>query len=154
MCTVAAAEGVVHISISQRSQLLAELGHVLGLFLAETGVLQQNDVAVVHGSHSSLCVLAHNVVVVSKHNGLAQLCAQSHSNGCQAELCLGAVLGLAQVAAQDDLSAIVDQLLDGGQSCVDAVLVGDDTVLHRDVEIAADKHLLAAVVLIVDRLLT
>ena len=32
--------------------------------------------------------------------------------------------------------------------------VDDDTVLHRDVEITADKHLLAAVVLIVDRLLT
>ena len=30
----------------------------------------------------------------------------------------------------------------------------DHTVLHRDVEIATDKHLLAAVVLIVDRLLT
>ena len=59
---------------------------------------------------------AHDGVVIGKHNGLAQLCAQSHSNGCQAELCLGAVLGLDQVAAQDDLSAIVDQLLDGGQS--------------------------------------
>ena len=70
----------------------------------ETGVLQQNDVAVVHGSHSSLCVVAHDGVVVRKHNGLAQLCAQRHSNGCQAELCLGAVLGLAQVAAQDDLN--------------------------------------------------
>jgi len=151
---VAAAECIVNVCISQRSQLLAELGHVLGLFLAETGVLQQNDVAVVHGSHSSLCVVAHDGVVVRKHNGLAQLCAQRHSNGCQAELCLGAVLGLAQVAAQDDLSAIVDQLLDGGQSRIDAVLVGDDTVLHRDVEITADKHLLAAVVLIVDRLLT
>ena len=151
---MAAAEGVVHISISQRSQLLAELGHVLGLFLAETGVLQQNDIAVVHSSHSSLCVLAHNVVIVSKHNGLAQLCAQSHSNGCQAELCLGAILGFAQVAAQDDLCAIVDQLLDGGQSRVDAVLVGDDTIFHRNVEIAADKHFLAAVILIVDRLLT
>ena len=151
---MAAAEGVVHISVSQRSQLLAELRHILGLFLAETGVLQQNDIAVVHSSHSSLCVLAHNVVVVGKHNGLAQLCAQSHSNGSQAELSLGAVLGLAQMAAQDDLSAIVDQLLDGGQSRIDAVLVGDDAVLHGDVEITADKDLLAAVVLIVDRLFT
>ena len=151
---MAAAEGVVHISVSQRSQLLAELRHILGLFLAETSVLQQDDVAVVHSGHSSLCVVAHDGVVIGKHNGLAQLCAQSHSNGSQAELSLGAVLGLAQVAAQDDLSAIVDQLLDGGQSRIDAVLVGDDTVLHRDVEIAADKHLLAAVVLIVDRLLT
>ena len=47
-----------------------------------------------------------------------------------------------------------NQLLDGGQSRVDAVLVGDDTIFHRNVEIAADKHFLAAVILIVDRLLT
>ena len=55
---------------------------------------------------------------------------------------------------QDDLCAIIEQLLDGGQSCVDAVLVGDDAVLHRDVEVAADQNLLAAVILVVDRLLT
>ena len=154
MCTVAAAECIVNVCICQRSQLLAELRHVLGLFLAETGVLQQNDIAVVHGSNSSLCVLAHNVIVISEHNGLAQLCAQSHSNGSEAELCLGAVLRLAQMAAQNDLRAVIDQLLDGGQSRIDAVLVGDDTVLHGDVEITADKDLLAAVVLIVDRLFT
>ena len=154
MCTMAAAECIVNISVGQRSQLLRELGDVLGLFLAETGVLQQDDVAVVHGSDSSLCVLAHDVVVVSKDNGLAQLCAQSHSNGSEAELCLGAVLRLAQMAAQNDLRAVIDQLLDGGQSRIDAVLVGDDAVLHGDVEIAADKDLLAAVVLIVDRLFT
>ena len=151
---MAAAEGVVHVCVRQRGQLLGELRHVLGLFLAETGVLEQDNVAVVHGSHSSLCVLAHDVVVVCEHNGLAQLCAQGSCNGSQAELCLRAVLGLAQVAAQDDLCAILEQLLDGGQSCVDAVLVGDDAVLHRDVEVAADQNLLAAVILVVDRLLT
>ena len=154
MCAVAAAEGIVNVCVCQRSQLLRELGQVLGLFLAETGVLQQDDVAVVHGSDSSLCVLAHDVVVVSKDNGLAQLCAQGHSNGSEAELCLGAVLRLAQMAAQNDLRAVIDQLLDGGQSRIDAVLVGDDAVLHGDVEITADKDLLAAVVLIVDRLFT
>ena len=61
---------------------------------------------------------------------------------------------IAQMAAQDDLCAVIDQLLDGGQSRIDTVLVGDDAVLHGDVEIAADKDLLAAVVLIVDRLFT
>ena len=151
---MAAAESIVNISIGQRSQILRELGHVLGLFLAEAGVLQQDDVAVVHSSDSSLCVLAHDVVVVSKHDGLAQLCTQSHSNRGEAELCLRAVLRLAQMAAQNDLRAVIDQLLDGGQSRIDAVLVGDDAVLHGDVEIAADKDLLAAVVLIVDRLFT
>ena len=151
---MAAAEGIVNVCVCQRSQVLRELRQVLGLFLAEAGVLQQDDVAVVHGSDSSLCVLAHDVVVVSKDNGLAQLCAQSHSNGSEAELCLGAVLRLAQMAAQNDLRAVIDQLLDGGQSRIDAVLVGDHAVLHRDIEIAADKDLLAAVILIVDRFLT
>ena len=154
VCAVAAAEGIVNVCVCQRSQILRELGQILGLFLAETGVLQQDDIAVVHGSDSSLCVLAHDVVVVSKDNGLAQLCAQGHSNGSEAELCLGAVLRLAQMAAQNDLRAVIDQLLDGGQSRIDAVLVGDDAVLHGDVEITADKDLLAAVVLIVDRLFT
>ena len=151
---MAAAKGVVHVSVSQRCQLLRELRHVLGLFLAEAGILEQDNVAVVHGGHSSLCLLAHNVVVVCEDHGLAQLCAQGSSNGSDAELCLRAVLGLAQMAAQDDLCAVVDQLLDGGQSCIDAVLVGDDAVLHRDVEVAADKDLLAAVILVVDRFLT
>ena len=151
---MAAAKGVVHIGIGQAGQILRECGHVLGLFLAEAGVLQQHHVAVVHGGHSGLGVVAHHVVIVGKDNVLAQLCAQGLGHRRQAELGLGAVLGLAQVAAQDHLCAVVDQLLDGGQGRVDAVLVGDDTIFHRDVEVAADKHLLAAVILVVDRLLT
>ena len=58
------------------------------------------------------------------------------------------------MAAQNDLRAVIDQLLDGGQSRIDAVLVGDDAVLHRNVEVTADKDLLAAVILVVDRFLT
>src|SRR5699024_3138530 len=154
VCTVAAAEGVVHIGVGQAGQLLGEFGDVLGLLLAEAGVLQQDHVAVVHGGDSGLGVLAHDVVIVGKDDFLAQLSAQGLGDGGQAELGLGAVLGFAQVAAQDDLCAVIDQLLDGGHSRVDAVLVGDDAVLHGDVEIAADKHFLAAVVLVVDGLLT
>ena len=37
---------------------------------------------------------------------------------------------------------------------INAALVGDHAVLHRNIEIAADKDLLAAVILIVDRFLT
>src|SRR5699024_11007141 len=62
VCTVAAAEGVVHIGVGQAGQLLGEFGDVLGLLLAEAGVLQQDHVAVVHGGDSGLGVLAHNVV--------------------------------------------------------------------------------------------
>ena len=151
---MAGAEGVIHVGVGQRGQIPAELRQVLGLLLAETGVLQQHHIAVLHGGDSGLGVVAHDGVVIGKHNVLAQLGGQGHGNGGQAELGLGAVLGLAQMAAQDDLRAIVDELLDGGQRRIDAVLVGDDALLHGDVEIAAHQHALAGVVLIVDGLFT
>ena len=151
---MAGAESVIHVSIGQAGQLLAESGLILGLFLAETGVLQQDNIAVAHGGNSSLGVLADNGVIVSKGDGLAQLLAQADSNRGQAELGLGAVLRLAQVAAQDDLGAIIDQLFDGRQSRVDTVVIGDHAVLHRDVEVAANQHALASVVFIVNGLFT
>ena len=138
-----AAEGIVHIHVGQAGQLFAELGQVLGFFLAEAGVLQQHHVTVLHGGHGSLGVLAHHGVVVCKGDRLAQQLAQAHSHGGQAELCLGAVLGLAQMAAQDDLAAVGNELLDGGQGGDNAVVVGDDPVLHGHVEIAANQHALA-----------
>ena len=100
---MAGAESVIHVSIGQAGQLLAESGLILGLFLAETGVLQQNNIAVAHGGNSSPGVLADNGVIVSNGDGLAQLLAQADSTRGQAELGLGAVLRLAQVAAQNDL---------------------------------------------------
>ena len=151
---MAGAKGIVHIGVGQAGQLLAELRHVLGFFLAEAGVLQQHHVAVVHGGDSGLGLRTDNLVVIGKLDGLAQLLAQAHSDGGQAELGLGAVLRLAQMAAQDDLGAVLDQFLDGRQRRIDAVVVGDDTVLHGDVEIAADKHPLAGVIFIINGLFT
>ena len=58
------------------------------------------------------------------------------------------------MAAQDDLSAVVDQFLDGRQCGVDAVIIGDNAVLHRDVEVAANQYALTGVVLIVNGLFT
>ncbi len=149
---MAGAESIVNVSVSQAGQLFAEGVDILGFFLAETGVLEQNNIAVAHGGNSSLGLVANNVVVISKGNRLAQLFAQANSNGSQAELGFGAILRLAQMAAQDNLCAVSDQLFDGRQSRIDAVVVGDHTVLHRDIEIAADKHALASVVFVINRL--
>ena len=143
MGAVSGAEGVVHVAVSQAGQLFAELGQVLGLLLAEAGVLQQNHVAVVHSGNSGLSLLAHNGVVIGEHNVLAQQLAQTHGYGSQAELLFGAVLGLAQMAAQDHLATVLDQLLDGGQGGNDAVIVGDHALLHGNVEIAAHQNALA-----------
>ena len=151
---MAAAEGVVHVGVSQGSQLLAEGVDVLGLLLAEAGVLQQDNVAVRHGGDSGLGLGADDLVVIGEGDGLAQLLRQADRHGGQAELGLRAVFGLAEVAAQNDLGAVCDQLFDGGQCRVDAVIVGDDAVLHGDVEVNTDQHALAGVIFIIDGLFT
>ncbi len=140
---VSGAERVVDIHVGQAGQLLAERGLVFGLLFAETGVLQQHHVAVLHGRDSGMGLFTGHLVVVGKDDGLAQQLGQAHRAGSQAELGLGAVLGLAQVAAEDDLAALRDQLFDGGQGRDDAVVVGDGAVFHGDVEVDPDEDALA-----------
>ena len=111
---------------------------------------KRHHVALVHGGDSGLGVFAHNVVVIGEHNVLAQQLAQAHGHGSQGKLFFGAVLGLAQMAAQDDLAAVRDQLLDGGQRSLDALVVGDFAVLHGHVEVNANQNPLAFYIDVVD----
>ena len=140
---MAGAERIIHIAIRQRGQLLGEILDVLGLFLAEAGVLEQHHVAVLHRGDGGLRVLADNVVVVREHNRLAQVLGETLGNGREGELGFRAVLRLAQVAAKNHLAAVRDQLLDRRQRGHDALVVGDLAILHRNIEIAAHKHFLA-----------
>ena len=140
---MAGAERVVHIAIRQRGQLLGEILDVLGLFLAEAGVLEQHHVAVLHRGNGGLRVLADDSVVIREHNRLAQVLGQALRHRREGELRFRAVLRLAQMAAQDHPAAVRDQLLDGRQRRHNALVVGDLAILHRNIEIAAHKHFLA-----------
>ena len=65
------------------------------------------------------------------------------SSSLQGELSLVAgTLGAAEVRAEDKASAVLKQILDGGQSCNDAGIVGDYTVLHGNVEVHAHEDFL------------
>ena len=140
---MAGAERVIHIAVGQGSQVLGEVLDVLGLLLAEAGILQEHDVAVLHRGDGRPGVLAHDVVVIGKHDGLAQVLGEALGHGRQGELGLRAVLRLAQMAAQDHAAAVGDQLLDRRERGDDALVVGDLAVLHRDVEVTAHEHLFA-----------
>ena len=133
-----------HFIIDQISQLLRESLPVLGLLsTAESGVLQQNDLPILHFCNSLLGIFANNVVVLCKdHLGIYQL-SQTLCNRCQRELILRTVLRLAQVGAQYNLASVSDQLLDGGKSSLDPVVVGDNPILKGNVEIAAHENVLA-----------
>ena len=53
------------------------------------------------------------------------------------------VVGTAHVGAEDDLGAMVREVLYGGQRAHDALGVSNGSVLHGDVEVAADQNPLA-----------
>ncbi len=61
------------------------------------------------------------------------------------ELDLGGKYGmrLAHVRAQRNFCARIEQIFDSGERAENSVFVGDNSVFHRHVEIATDKHALA-----------
>ena len=130
MCSVRRTKCITYIQISQVSQLFAEFLTVLGLFCAtETGILKQNNVAFLHVLNSLGSCFAGYIVVSYESNLFAQLLGQSLGNRCQRFAFVGAILYLTQMRAKNYLAAIVDQLLDGRQSCNDTGIVSDLTVL-------------------------
>lgn len=60
------------------------------------------------------------------------------------------VVRLAHVRAKDHFCAVINEILDGGKSAVDAVLVGDNTVNHRHVEVTTHQTLFAFDVYVAD----
>ena len=74
-------EAVIDIQVCQRSQLLGKVHVVLFLFLMETQVFQQQDMARFQFAGSSLCSLAN--AVRSKKNFFAQQLAQVLRYGSQ-----------------------------------------------------------------------
>ena len=76
-------ECVAHIQIRQISQLLGELLAVLGLLCtAETGVLQQYNIALLHCLNSFGCSLSGYIIIRNEGYFLAKLLGQSLCNGC------------------------------------------------------------------------
>ena len=151
MRAVRGAEGVVHENVSHGSELLGELGVVLGLALFKAGVLKQHDLAVLEGGGQRLCALAHDVL--GHLDRLAQQLGQTVGHDLQAQLRLHFALGLAHVGAEDDAGIVLHEILDGRQRGDDALVARDLPVLGGDVKVAAAKDALARDVDIFNRLL-
>ena len=85
--------------------------------------------------------VADAVVDLANLGALEQLLKARH-DGVEAELVLGAVLGATQVRRQQDLCAVVDKVLEGGDRGADASVVGDlEVLVERDVEVGADLRI-------------
>ena len=140
MSAVSGTERVVHIHFRQRCQFLGEFGVVLFLFLMEADVLQQHHFAVLQFGGQLVGGFADHVV---RHlHFLTQQLAQTLGDGAQRILHVELSLGTAQMRAQNDFRAILDQILNGGKRAAEAVLIGDHFVfVHGHVEITAYQYL-------------
>jgi hypothetical protein len=138
------------VDVTQGSQALAELGNLLlvGLDLlalvvlvatfllgVETQVLKQNDLTA-RGLVDGLLHLLANAVL-SEDDALAEQLLQLRNNRLQAVLGVLLAIRTAKVGHEDDgLGALLDGILDGGQSTDDTLGVGDLLlVIERDVEV-------------------
>ena len=140
MCT---AECVHNKCISDRSQILAEGFDVLGFFLAETGVFQNNDLTVLHLVYSSSYSIIYNNIRRNKSNLCGNQFSQTSSSSLQRELFLRTILRLAQMRAQNYLCTFRNQLVDGRQCCLNTVIICDNAVLHRNIEVHANQNTFA-----------
>ena len=99
---------------------------------------------------ASRSVSARYIVIGNEGYLLSELLGETLCNGSKALTLIGAVLYLAQVRAKDNLCAVIQKLVDGRKSCNDTGLVGDNAVLERNVEIAANQYSLACCIKIVN----
>ena len=116
------AEGVGHEDVRKVSQLPGELGVVGLLLLLEAGVLEEHDLPVLHVGHAGLGALAHGVGGELDPD-IGQQLTEALGHGGQGILHVHLALGTAQVGAKDHLRLMVQQILDGGHSGHDALIV-------------------------------
>ena len=112
------------------------------LFLAgmKAGVLQADDVAVLHRRHRAFGGVA-DAVVDEFDRPLDDV---RDLGGDRLErIFLVAALRAAEMREQDHLGALVGDFGDGVRHALDAGGVGDHAVLHRHVEVGAHQHALA-----------
>ena len=149
---VRGAEGVEHEDVAVGGEGLGDLGVVLLLALVEADVLEDEDVAVLEGVDGGLGLLA--VGVVNELHVVAGELGELVGSRLEGERGLGTVaLGAAEVAHEDDLGALVLEVLDGGDGGAHARVVGDDAVLQGHVEVNAHEDALARDVRVANGLL-
>ena len=130
MCSVGGTECVAYIVVCEVSQLFAELFAVLCLLSsAETGVLKKNDISLFHCVYSLCCSFAGYVVIGYENNFFSEFLRKALCNRSQGFSLVRAIFYFSKVGAKNHFAAIVDQLLDCRESCVDTCLVCDLTVL-------------------------
>ena len=141
-------ERVVHPEIAEPGKRGGELGVVLLLAFVEARVFEAEDVAGLHRGDGGFGGSA-DAIVDERHRPFDDL--RDGSGDRPQRLLRIAALRPPEMREQDHLAALVGDLGDGRAVPLDSGRVGDLAVLHRDVEIDAQQHALAANVDVIKR---
>ena len=142
----------MHDAEAVRDERIAELGELLRegtalrvilrrLARVEAQVLDDGDVAVLERRDGVVGGLVHGVE--RERDRLAEQLGQSLGDRREAVLRVGRAVGTAEVRADDDAGALVDEGVERGKRRPHAAIVRDHAVLQGDVEITADDDALA-----------
>ena len=140
---VRGAESVIDVNIHPVGQLHGE--RVIALFLGvmETQILQHQHLARLHFRLHVVDGFTYTVERHENHVAVQQL-LQAIGDRLQAEPRISPALRPAEMRRQNHCRAFVQQMLDRGQSRLDAGVVGDLLIfIQRHVEIDAHKDALA-----------
>ena len=108
------------------------------LLARETGLLEQQDVAVGESFRAGQRVGADNVT--GELHVAAEFLTEAGGHRCQRELRIRFALGAAQVRGHDDLRAGVAERLQRRHRGDDAARIGDGVAIERDVQVGAHEH--------------
>ncbi len=139
---------VVHVDIAERGQFACERRVVFLLAGMEPGVLQEQNLTGLEPVDCGLGGLAD--AVVREGNLSADCIGDLAGKRCQRFFRVAAFRP-AKMGDEDHLAALAGDLVDGRRHAGDARPVGDLAVLHRGIEVDAQKDALAVDVDVVER---
>jgi len=149
MGAVRRGEGVGDEDVAELDHLGGQRRVVLGLTLVEAGVLEHQNVAVLHGGDRLLGFRPD--AIGSEGDRLAEHLGDRRHHLREREFRVRSFLGAAEMGKQDRPAALFRHLADGRGAGPDARVVGDLAVRHGDVEVDADEHALALQIDAVER---
>ena len=146
---VSGGEGVVDIDVAELGELVDMGRIVLLLALMEAGVLEQEDIAVLHFGDRVVGCLAD--AVAGKSDRPLDDVGDRGGDGFQRIRFVRAALRPAEMRKQNDLAAFVRDFLNRRRDAFDARRIGHPPVLRRNVEIDAQENALAGDVGVIER---
>ena len=149
------AERVGNVHVRHGGKLFGKFGVVLLLARIKARVLQQQHLARPERGGLGLGVGADGIL--GKLDRFSEQLGKADGDAAERQVGLGVgvLFGLAEMGADDQRGAVVEQVLDRGQSGADALVVGDlvGRLVQRHVEVHAQQHFLAGKAHVADALL-